>query len=361
MFLKSAKEVKQERKETVEAVRGDELTRDFLQMLDEWHSKPEVKDYKLEAYLLQRESEILLSPIGMKEEDKNYFTPSSANSCPRELFHRLRGDKRDEFDIQPHQGRWKRMGTAFGKMIQRDLLYIHKYYEKKTGKKPPFTPWYNNLFLGGEMRRVPYWEEFAKRSLTLKYKGTEINIQGQPDGILSYKDGSLIGLEIKSKQTSYNRTSEYAMREPDESHKRQVVAYSILYGVEEFIILYGNLAKKAWNMSEEEYFRYPDLRAFYVRVAEEDKKKMLDYFVSIINAVKDNKPPKIDPDKWTFNNYKTACIMSMSKEEIEEIKDEFMKLVNSTRKLDKVPRDLQNRINNLADIISMFNQLREDE
>jgi len=360
MFLKSAKEVKQERKEAVEATRGDELTRDFLYMLDTWHSVPEPYDAKLEAYILRCKSDILLSPVGQKEDDGQYFTPSSANSCPRELYHRLRGDRRDDFPIPPHQGRWQRMGTAYGDTVQRDLLYIHKHYARKTGKKPSFIPLYRELELNGEVKKVPFWEEFAQKTMTVKHNGFDINIQGKPDGILKYKDGTVVGLEVKSKQTSYNRTSEYSMREPEESHKRQVVAYSILYGVEEFIILYGNLAKKAWNMSEEEYSRYPDLRAFYVRVTEEDKKKMLDYFASIIKAVKDNKPPKIDPDKWTFNNYKTACIMSMSKEEIEKIKDEFMKLVNSTRKLDKVPRDLQNRINNLADIISMFNNLRED-
>src|SRR5690606_37085369 len=282
MFLKSAKEVKQERQEAAEAARGDELERDFLQMLDEWHSKPEIKDNKLEAYLLRRKSEILLSPIGQKEIGKSYFTPSSANSCPRELFHRLRGDERDNFDIPPHQGRWKRLGTAFGDMVQRDLLYIHKYYEKKTGKKPPFTPWYNNILLEGEMRKVPYWEDFAKRTLTLKHNGIEINIQGQPDGILKYKDGSIVGLEIKSKQTSYNRTSEYSLKEPEKSHKRQVIAYSLLYDVDEFIILYGNLAKKAWDMGEGDYIKYPDVRAFYVKVTEEDKEELLDYFVYIV-------------------------------------------------------------------------------
>lgn len=360
MFLKSAKEVKQERQEAAEVARGDELARDFLHMLNTWHSVPEPYDAKLEAYILRCKSDILLSPVGQKEDSKQYFTPSSANSCPRELYHRLRGDRRDDFPILPHQGRWQRMGTAYGDTVQRDLLYIHKHYARKTGKKPSFIPLYRELELSGEVKKVPFWEEFAQKTMTVKHKGFDINIQGKPDGILKYKDGTVVGLEVKSKQTSYNRTSEYSMREPEESHKRQVAAYSLLYGVDEFIIHYGNLSKKSWNMSDEEYNKYPDVRAFYVKVGEEDVKKLLDYFAYIVKAVKENNPPKIDPDKWTFNRYKTACVLSMTDEEIEEIKDEYIDLVNSTRKMSKIPRELQTRINNLADIISMVHKIKEN-
>lgn len=360
MFLKTANEVKQERHEAVEATRADELTHEFVKMMDTWHSKPEPFDSKLEAYLLRCKSEILLSPIGKKEEGKNYFVPSSADSCPRELFHRLRGDERDELDDQPHQGRWKRMGTAFGEKIQRDLLYIHKHYMKMVGEKPPFVPLYRELELGGTIRKVPFWEEFAKKTLTLEHEGVEINIQGQPDGILKFKDGTTVGLEIKSKQTSYNRTSKFSMKEPEESHARQVAAYSLLYGVDEFIIMYGNLAKKSWDMDKEDYNKYPDLRAFYIKVSEDDKKRLLDYFASILKAVKENNPPKLDPDKWKFNRYKIACIKSMTREEFEEIVEEYETCVEEAKRLDKVPRSLRNRIDNLLDIIHFARAIKSN-
>ena len=349
MFIKSAQAIKKDRIDAQHEQRAFELTRDFIWMLDSWHSIPEPFDPKLEAYFLQTRAEIILNPVELDE--KRYFTPSSANSCPRELFHRLRGDQRDDFDIQPHQGRWQRMGTAFGDMIQRDLLYIHKHFERINGTKPPFIPKYVELDLGGSKRKVPYWEDFAKKTMSIVHDGVEINLMGQPDGILRYRDGSTIGLEIKSKQTSYSRTSQFSMKEADISHVKQVVAYSLLYGIDEFIILYGNLAKKDWVMDYEEYVKYPDIRAFYVKVTEDDKRELLDKFAEVVKAVKENKPPKLDLDKWTFNRYKLACAKSLTADEIKEIEEKLADIREEISKLElrgkKVPNELRNKAQKL--------------
>jgi hypothetical protein len=366
MFVKTAKDVKQERIEAQEEQRGLELSEDFLDMLNTWHSTPEPYDKNLDAYILENKVSILRNPVGETERGVRYFTPSSANSCPRELFHRLRGDKRDNHDIQPHQGRWQRLGTSFGDMVQRDLLFIHKYYKKLIGTEPAFVPKYLQLELGGQLKKVPFWEEFAAKHVSVEHNGVTVNLKGQPDGVLKYKDGSTIGLEIKSKQTSYSRTGSFSMRGPEQSHFKQVVAYSILYGIDEFLIVYGNLAKKDWILNEEDQHKYPDVRAFYVNITDEDRKELLDRFAGILKAVAENEPPKLDVTKWTFNRYKTVCAQTMTNHEIEEIREMLSyaekKLeqakteVEGTKK--KVPNALINEVEKLQSILTFIEEVK---
>ncbi|MCZ0847993.1 hypothetical protein O0536_25530, partial [Brevibacillus laterosporus] len=59
-----------------------------------------------------------------------YFSPSSADTEKRELYEKFRGAKKDIHPHPPYQGRWTRIGTAIGDVIQRDLLFIEKHYER---------------------------------------------------------------------------------------------------------------------------------------------------------------------------------------------------------------------------------------
>src|SRR5690625_7085522 len=128
-----------------------------------------------------------------------------------------------------------------------------------------------------------------------------------------------VGIEIKSKQGTPARTSLYSMKGPDEAHARQVVAYSEMYDCEYYVILYVNYAKQGWNMTEEQYAKTTDIRAFCQRVTAEDKAAVFDKASKVAKAVRENKPPKMDIDGWTFNGLKEATALSLTAEENEEI------------------------------------------
>ena len=296
-------------------------------MFDTWHSLGEVWDDALDSEI--HENEVLIRNDYKKEFDFwiKRFAPSSANSDARELYLKLLGAKRDKDGQQPHQGRWTRMGTALGDTLQRDLLFIEKHYRKQTGKQPAFIPTYEELTdkNGENPRFFPRWEKFAQTLTKLEHNGEHIEILGQPDGILRHKSGKLVGLEIKSKQTTSAQTSFYSLREPKKDHFKQVVVYSIMYGIDDFIICYGNLSKKGWDMKKEDYDKTPDLRAFHVQVTEQDRRDVLDYFAEIARAVRLREMPPMDIRKWTFNNYKKACALSLTEEEIEEFKREAIR------------------------------------
>jgi hypothetical protein len=306
---------------------GQILVDDFLQMIDKWHSTSEVYDDDLERMLFAMEYEIRRNPprLDWGPKGTKYFTPSSANSCKRELFHRIRGDQRDNFDTPPHQGRWRRLGGLFGQMLQTDLLFIEKHYQRIHGERPAFVP--DRIEVNG--RRFPYWEKFAKKIHHVKHNGYDIHLMGQPDGILVHKTGARVGLEIKSKQTTPAATSEYSLRHPKDDHVRQIVAYSIMYGVDDFLLVYGNLCRKGWDMTEEEYLKNPDIRAFHVHVTEADRRSLLDDFASVKHAVETNTPPQLELFKWTFNNFKVACATSLTPEELDEVKRQVRKVQDS--------------------------------
>ena len=129
-----------------------------------------------------------------------------------------------------------------------------------------------------------------------------------------------VGLEIKSKQTTPAQTSLYSMREPSIKHVKQTVGYSAMFDVDYYVILYVNAAKIGWNMDDETFRKTPDMRAFCLRITDDDRAELFDRLAGINRAVRERKPPKLDLDKFTFNNYKTACAKSLTDEEFDEIK-----------------------------------------
>lgn len=202
-------------------------------------------------------------------------------------------------------------------MIQRTMLDIEDNYEKQTGNAPRFR------FLRNA-DGTPMFEDFAKTNKLVEHGGEKFYLYGAPDGIMEYvtDDGEQIrvGLEIKSKQGTPARTSLYSMKGPDEAHARQVVAYAEMYDCDYYVILYVNYAKQGWNMTEEQYAKTPDIRAFCQRVTAEDKARVFDKAAMVTKAVREGKPPKMDLSGYTFNNFKEACAKSLSEEEVEELR-----------------------------------------
>lgn len=298
---------------------------DFVAFIDEWHSLPEVWDSELDAQIHRwYAGELTAKPTYPR---RPYFTPSAANACPRELYMRQTGAKRDDQTRAPHQARWQRIGTAIGDMLQRDLLFAEKYFEKQTGNKPPF------VFERDERGR-PMFEEFARINKPINYAGHRFYLYGMPDGILRYvtDDGEIlrVGLEIKSKQTTAARTSAYSMRRPEVDHLAQVTCYSIMYDVDYYLIVYVNAAKKSWALSDDEYADTPDLRAFCIEINDAARAAVLDGFVDVMDAVAAKEPPALDLDRWTFNNYKTACAQSLTADEYDILKQQVENMRRSS-------------------------------
>ena len=301
---------------------GAQIEGDFIAMLDEWHSRPETWDNELDAQIHRWYAD---PPVVFPK--RPYFSPSAANSCPRELYVKAKGAKKDVTGQPPYRGRWTRLGTAIGDLIQRDILFIEKHFEKVTGNPPRF------VFERTPDGR-PMFEDFAKKNHEVTHRGHTFYLYGTPDGIMRYTtdDGEVIrvGLEIKSKQTSAAQTSLYKLRHPKEDHARQVVAYSAMYGVDHYVILYVNAAKDGWVIDDDKYAKNPDIRAFYINITEADRLALFDKFADVLDAVETGRPPVLDLWKWNFNNYKTACALDLSDEEVADLERQVRRIRHSS-------------------------------
>lgn len=295
----------------------NKVAEEFTDFLNTFHSFREPWDDKLDAWLHECYAKELRK---FKKYDFNgqpYFSPSSANNCPRELYVKIKGAKRDEEDVQPHQRRWTAQGTAIGDWLQREILLAERHYKKFTGEEPHFKMARTN-------EGTPFFEDFVKNMKVIEHNGVKFSLFGTCDGVLLYKTDTgeviRVGLEIKSKQTTAAKTSEYSMRRPQDDHVRQVICYSMMYDLDYYLIVYVNTSKKSWFMTPDEFKKNPDFRVFGIEVTNKMKTDVLDYFASIIKAVNENNPPKLDLNKWTFNNFKTACAKSLTDNEYDEIK-----------------------------------------
>lgn len=304
-----------------------EIAEEFRQFLETWHSYSEPYDTPLDVWLHESYAKVLSKGSYLDYRSLPYFSPSSANSCPRELYEKALRSPRDQAEVKPWQRRWQFIGTSIGDAIQRDILLAERHYEKFTSEKPRFR-------IERTKDGYPAFEDFVKTRKVIEHNNQQFALIGTCDGIVEYTDEhgviTRVGLEIKSKQTSYSRTSEYSLREPGADHVKQVTCYSLMYDLDYYIVLYMNASKKAWNMNEEDYMKYPDFRAFGVAITEEMRNEVLDEFASIVAAVNTKQPPKLDIEHWTFNNYKSACAQSLSDEEYEELKTQVSRVKRSS-------------------------------
>ncbi|MEK3836489.1 hypothetical protein [Paenibacillus sp. FSL R7-0128] len=248
-----------------------------------------------------------------------YFSPSAANADPRGLYEKMRGAKKERAGQPPHQGRWTRLGTSIGDMIQRDILFAESHYAKLTGDRPPFTFERNQY---GE----PAFEDFVKIGARIEHNGQTFALFGTSDGIMRYvsADGTVlrVGLEIKSKQGTYSQTSGFQARKgPKDDHVKQCVCYSVMYGrpdapIDYYVILYVNASKKGWTITPEDFAKTPDILAFGLHITDEMRAEVLDHFAEIVDAAKRGEAPELDLDRWLFNDFKRAIALSLSTEEL---------------------------------------------
>jgi hypothetical protein len=257
-----------------------------------------------------------------------YFSPSSAGSSDRELYVKAIKMPRDEDVVKPWQRRYTARGTAVGDWLQRELLLAERHYEKFTGDKVPFK-------IARTEDGAPFFEDFVKTQKFIEYNEQRFSLFGTCDGVLEYvseETGEIkrIGLEIKSKQTSYSETGYMRMKGPKEDHVKQVTCYDLMYGpLDGYLIVYVNCSIKAWFMTDEEHEKAPDFRVFGVDITDEMKSEILDKFAYVTKCVADGTAPALDLETFRFNNFKRSCALSLDEDEFELLKAQVKRLMRS--------------------------------
>ncbi|MEY8748924.1 hypothetical protein [Alkalicoccobacillus gibsonii] len=282
--------------------RGEELATAIVDHFNRVNSiNPLWDDKEIETLLLQQK-EYEVSQIGKKPDYPKMFarfTPSSATSCDRELFFKNLKTDRDEKDMEPWQKRWTENSTGAHEARQRNLLYAEKYLKNPAFKveKLPANAKYP-LKEG-----LPAWEKQLENWKVIEHKGHTIVVSGMMDGILEYKDGSRIGFEFKTKSNSVAQIKQ--LKDAAPYHKSQCVAYSILFGIDEFVLTYESVAKDKWGTG---MGARPDMKAFYIKVTERQRQKLLDKWVNVSAHVDTGEMIDGDNSKCMFCPFKETCI-----------------------------------------------------
>lgn len=287
-----AKKVDLSKQSPVFDARGNELAKALYNQFNTFHSRDYRPNKEVEQIAMQqRQLEFDLIGVRTPRPNMPIFSPSGASKCSRELYFKALGTPMAD-DKQPYHRRWTRNSTAVHEATQRDLLYMSKLM-----KNPAFTV---KLMENG----LPAWEENLKTFVELEHNGFNFAVLGMMDGILQYKDGSQIGFEFKTKSNSIGQVGNYKMKDSAPYHKEQCTAYSILFGLDEFIFMYESVAKDQWSKGIE---AKSDIRTFYYKVTEEARVTLLDKFAGVVQAVNNREIPAKEPDKCLFCPYKDVC------------------------------------------------------
>jgi len=339
---------------------SNEMENVFAEMLDTFHSQPEVWDNDLDKQIHEW---YLHAPNVFPKYP--YFSPSAVTSCPMSLYYKYKKAEKDDFPRQPHQSRWQSAGTATGDWLQRDILLIEKHFERLTGNKPPFK-------FERTAKGEPMFEEFAKKNFPIEAvdeeTGEKLNyyLLGAPDGIMTYTpEGSdkevRVGIEIKSKQTTSAKTSKHSMRSAEEGHIAQTIAYSVMYDVDYYLIVYVNLSKKSWEYSEEDYEKAPDVRVFGYHYDDRTKQSVIDYMTDLLVMFKNDEVPSLDINGWTFNNYKIQCAINMTEEQLQDIRDEVDDVLDDKYAPQYKKNNYQKVLSDIHMIRKYYNQAKSEK
>ncbi|MFT8313305.1 MAG: hypothetical protein ABF633_03505 [Clostridium sp.] len=274
--------------------RSKDLAGGLFNQFNKWHETEHWGDKRVEAVLLrQKEQEIeFMKNRPARPDVPCVFSPSGASKCDRELFFKALRLKQIEEDKYPYHRRWTRNATAVHEATQSDLLYMSMLM-----KNPDFTV---KLAENG----LPMWEENLKTHKIFEHNGARFAILGMMDGILTYKDGTDIGFEFKTKSNTLGQVGHYKMKAPAPYHLEQCNAYSLLFGLEEFVLMYESLPKDGWTKGAEAKV---DIRTFYYKSTDEAKELLLDKFAEVTKAVEAENRPPMQSDKCLFCPYKYLC------------------------------------------------------
>ncbi|MGG2024166.1 hypothetical protein AB1282_00450 [Gottfriedia sp. S16(2024)] len=306
----------------------NEIATQFTDFLNKWHSYREPFDTKLDIALHEAYAKEMRKYKPTDFKSAPYFSPSSSGSSDRELYVKALKMPRDEDEVKPWQRRYTARGTAVGDWLQREILLAERHYEKFTGEKVPFK-----MARNGEGN--PFFEDFVKTQRFFEHNGQRFSLFGTSDGLLEYLDEATgeikrVGIEIKSKQTSYSETGFQRMKGPKDDHVKQVTCYGLMYDIDAYLIVYVNCSVKAWFMTDAEHEKSPDFRVFGVDITDEMKAGVLDKFANVTRCVAEGVKPPLDLESFRFNNFKRSCAESVDAEELAEIQSQVERMQRSS-------------------------------
>lgn len=269
------------------------VSEDFHEMMDTFHGMNLRDDEEIELQFLQWQQEEITDGEGNLRGEFNgspVFSPSGASESDRDLFYKIIGAVQDDNQMTPQQRRWVKNGSAVHDRMQKDLLYIEKYV-----KDAPF-----------EVLRTkegkPAWERNTRTVKQFEHNGEKFQIYGMVDGMLWYKpEKKRIGYDFKTKSTTIATVGDYKLKVPQENNVLQMVAYSLLFDVPEYLIHYESLAKDAWNKGTE---ARNDMKVFHLHITDEMRNDLLDKYARVTKYVREGILPPREPDKEFFSKYK---------------------------------------------------------
>ncbi|MCU4863179.1 PD-(D/E)XK nuclease family protein [Bacillus cereus] len=272
--------------------RGEELTKAFTKHIEDVNKESYFNIVEVEEIVLKEQEHAIKIMKTPKTYPKHLprFSPSSSDKCERELFFKAKRMERDEQTTHPFQNRWTRNSTAVHGAMQKQLLEAEIVLE---------TPEFKVLRLENGL---PAWEKNIEGWKVIEHNGITFVLFGMCDGILEYKDGTKVGFEYKTKSNSVAQIKQ--LKEPSPSHRMQCVAYSILFGVDEWLITYESVAKDKWGTHEN---ARPDFKVFYYKVSDWEKNLLLDKWSRVAENVETGEIPEPNYSKCMFCPFQTIC------------------------------------------------------
>lgn len=212
------------------------------------------------------------------------FSPSQLGKCDRELYYmNIEAPVDPQELLIPWRARIPRNGTGVHEVTQND------YKEMKA-----------KLEAAGYPCRFVFtdFERIGRRVYNVD--GAKVVISGRCDGVmLDTESGEHLLWEKKCKDKRSNWTK---MKEPQEEHILQAIAYYLLFGIRECVFEIEVLQKPQWSKINE-----TDIKYFYHETTDEEAQGLLKRLANIVAAVEAGEPPKRQPDKCMFCPYKNHC------------------------------------------------------
>lgn len=309
---------------------GVQVEADFIEQMDAFYASPKSSFY--DAKIERRFLEQKLAHLGFTPYPKDgvmTFGASGTNKCDREVVFKYGKVKPEKSEDEAFRGRQRRIGNSVVDFVQLDIAHHPKilgdkakfrYVETKSGEYA--------MEDAAQVRRVfevphPETGELIKFAITAK-----------PDGIFDY-DGQngteRIIFEYKTKASGLlAMNGKLDWKGAQEEHRRQVVAESLVFGINHALIVYESTEKPAWFSDEDKKYvpktrktwadgrPKPDLRAFYVEITKSEQDALLTDLAKQAALVYAEEVPEIHVDmtsKCGFCNFRDHCKSLLSDEE----------------------------------------------
>lgn len=308
---------------------ANDIEREFLEQLDAYHSDPRSSFYdeRIERKFLEQK----MRHLAFKPYPKDglvTFGASGTNKCDREIVFKNAKVKPEKSPDEPHRGRQRSQGSSVIDFRQLDLLHM----PKRLGDRAKFR-------IATTEQGEFAMEDAAQARKVLDVGGTKFAIVAKPDGIFDYtpEDGRQLLFEFKTKATglvAMNGKLDRFGAQAD--HLRQVTAESLLFGINEGLLVYESTEKPAWFSDEEKKYvpksrktwregrPLSDVRPFYFEITEAMQRELLFDLAEQAKLVYAGEVPEMTADmtsKCGFCQFRTHCKTLLTDGELANLRD----------------------------------------